>query len=281
MILSAYLTITRPINAIVAGLAGVLGFFIATGTIIPSALAGFFMISLITAAGNVINDYFDVAIDAINRPERPIPAGKITANAALWYAGILFLIGNLIGIYTNSLIPFCIALVNSAILVLYANKLKAMPLIGNIAVSYLSASIFIFGGAFAGLPGVTANLAVSGATFFIMMTREILKDCEDVTGDAAAGAVTLPIQIGIPSCIIIACIFSLLGIATSFYLYFRWGIWYIMGIIPVDLLLLAGSIVIIHCRDPFCIKKKKSTTILKAGMFASLVVFTISAYLLT
>ncbi len=279
MIFSPYLVIIRPVNAVVAGLAGILAFFIATGTVTPVVGACFLMVACITAAGNVINDYFDVAIDAINRPERPIPAGFISKKAALWYAVFLFLIGNGIGLWTGFFIPLGIALVNSVLLVLYAWRLKAMPVFGNIAVSYLSASIFLFGGAFAGLSGVMANIAVSGATFFVMMTREILKDCEDVVGDAAGGAVTLPIKAGIPVCSRIALIFSILGVATSLVLYFRWGIGYLLGIIPVDLLLLAGSVLACNCRDSICIKKKKSTTILKVGMFASLIIFTLSAYL--
>ncbi|MBN1167114.1 MAG: UbiA family prenyltransferase [Methanospirillaceae archaeon] len=279
MILSPYLVITRPVNAVVAGLAGILAFFIATGTVTPVVFACFLMIACITAAGNVINDYFDVAIDAINRPQRPIPAGLISKNGALWYAVLLFFVGNAIGLYTGFFIPFCIGLVNSILLVLYAWRLKSMPVLGNIAVSYLSASIFLFGGAFAGLSGVMANIAVSGATFFVMMTREILKDCEDVAGDAAGGAVTLAIKAGIPVCSRIALLFSLLGVATSLVLYFRWGVWYLFGIIPVDLLLITGSVLACNCSDSSCIRKKKSTTILKAGMFASLVIFTLSAYL--
>ena len=54
----------------------------------PSQVYGYSY--LITAAVNVINDYYDTAIDAINRPGRPIPSCAVSRDAALVYAGILF-----------------------------------------------------------------------------------------------------------------------------------------------------------------------------------------------
>ena len=98
MKLTAFFRIIRPLNAVMAGFAAVLAYVIATGTLIPAVLIVFFIVLLITAAGNVINDYHDAAIDAINRPDRPIPSGEIGRSAALIYAILLFVLGNAIGI---------------------------------------------------------------------------------------------------------------------------------------------------------------------------------------
>ena len=125
----ALLQIIRPLNAFVAGLAGILAYVIATGTLIPAVLIIFLMILLITAAGNVINDYHDAAIDAINRPDRPIPSRMITRKEALIYALVLFIVGNIIGFLFAPAPLILIAIGNSLLLWLYASHLKVMPLL--------------------------------------------------------------------------------------------------------------------------------------------------------
>ena len=129
--------ITRPLNSITAGLAAVVAYLIATGTIISSVLLLYAVVTLVTAAGNVINDYFDVEIDRVNRPDRPIPSGQVTLPVARSVAVTLFLAGILICLFTNALC-ITIAVLNSLLLIGYAVRLKRTPLFGNIAVSYLA-----------------------------------------------------------------------------------------------------------------------------------------------
>jgi len=73
MSVPALIRITRPHNAIVAGLTALLGYLIATGTLTSPSLVLAVIVVLITAAGNVINDVYDLEIDRINRPDRPSP----------------------------------------------------------------------------------------------------------------------------------------------------------------------------------------------------------------
>ena len=80
--LKGYLKIIRPANSVAAGLAVLLGVIIATGTIPLASLPLIAVVFLVTAAGNVINDYCDSEIDAINRPDRPIPSGAVTKKGA-------------------------------------------------------------------------------------------------------------------------------------------------------------------------------------------------------
>ena len=103
MSLAGFFTITRPLNAAAAGLAAVIAYLIATGTVIPAVFLLFVVVTLITAAGNVINDYFDVEIDRVNRPDRPIPSGLVQLPAARAYAVTLFLAGILVCLFTNEL----------------------------------------------------------------------------------------------------------------------------------------------------------------------------------
>ena len=125
------------------------------------------------------------------RASHPIWHGK--PNSALVYAAVLFLLGILISAFT---VPLClaIALFNAFLLVAYAARLKSTPFFGNAAVSYLAASIFLFGGALAGGNRLLDMLPVATIAFLAMLARELLKDAEDIDGDRAGGADTLPIR---------------------------------------------------------------------------------------
>ena len=281
---SAYISIIRPVNCTVAGIAGVLAYFIVTGSIQWIVLLIWCMVFLITAAGNVINDYYDAVIDAINRPDRPIPSGAISQPAARRYAIFLFLLGNLIGIITlayGMILPLIIALWNSVLLWWYAKRLKTTPGRGNAAVAYLSASIFLFGAAFTDpqilIHTLTYALPIAGATFGVMLAREIMKDAEDVIGDLEANAKTLPIRYGIPRSIQIAACCGIGGIILSLFLFFRWGVVYLGSIIMVDLIILFGILIVSSCTTPECVKMRNGSRYLKYGMFCSLIVFFFAA----
>ena len=284
MDISAYFSIIRPVNCIFAGIASVLAYFIVTGSLHWIALLAWCMVFLITAAGNVINDYYDADIDAVNRPDRPIPSGAISTDAALRYALALFGLGNIIGIISllyGMILPLIIVLWNSVLLWYYAKCLKTTPGLGNIAVAYLSASIFLFGAAFTEpeLLGytLTSALPIAGATFGVMLAREIIKDAEDVIGDQEAGAQTLPILYCVPLSVKIAAACAIFGIVCSVLLYFRWGILYLAGIIIVDIILLFAIIAAFSCTTPECVQQSRSSRYLKYGMFSSLLVFFLAA----
>lgn len=273
---AGFFSIIRPANAVMAGVAAVVAYFIATGTIIPAALLLLVVVPLITAAGNVINDYFDADIDAVNRADRPIPSGRVSRTAALWYAIALFLSGIAVCLFTNW-ICIAFAVFNSLLLALYAARLKSMPLVGNIAVSYLSGSMFLFGGAFSGMGGLIHLVPIAVMTFLAMMARELLKDAEDVEGDKAGGAVTLPIRIGVKKTAFIAFVFVLLSTIASAVPYQWWGISYLVLIGIVDVILLAAAKKALSCDTPACVRQSKASAVLKYGMFASLLVFVVSA----
>lgn len=279
MTLAGLFWITRPANSAVAGLAAIVAYLIATGTIIPAALLLFGIVALITAAGNVINDYFDAAIDAINRPDRPIPSGTVNRSTARGFAATLFLAGILLCFFTT---PLCgaLAVANSLLLIAYAARLKSTPFIGNVAVSYLSSSIFLFGGVFAGLDGLIHMLPIAGMTFLAMMSRELLKDAEDIEGDASVGASTLPTRIGIYKTTWLALAFAVVAAASSVIPYFWWGAGYLTGIAVVDIIILFAASRALKCTTPSCVKASGASAFLKKGMFLSLIVFTLSAIFL-
>lgn len=277
MSISALVRITRPHNAVVAGLTALIGYLVATGTLTVPSLLPAVAVVLITAAGNVINDVYDIDIDRINRPERPIPSGAISPGGAKAYAIALFAGGIALATLTTALC-LLIALANTLILILYAAWLKRTPGIGNVAVAYLTASIFLFGGAFAGVGGLIQNLSLAAIAFLATLAREILKDAEDVDGDAAGGARTLPMIVGVRRTGQLAFICACGAVAASLFPPDDWwGPFYIAAIAIVDIIILAGAARGARCTMPDCVRASGATAILRAGMFAALAVFMVSA----
>jgi geranylgeranylglycerol-phosphate geranylgeranyltransferase len=277
MAIRPFLEITRPLNSLVAGLAAVLGYLIATGTVVTAALILLPIVAFITAAGNVINDYYDAEIDAINRPQRPIPSGRVTMEQARRYSIALFVIGNALCLFTN-LLCLTIAVANSLILVWYAWHLKKFPGSGNLAVAYLTGSIFLFGGALVGLEGLVRNFVVFAITLLATMSRELWKAAEDVEGDIVGGALTVPVQLGIRTTGWLAFGFAVAAVAVSLLPVGNWtGPVYLAGILPVDGAILFSSAISLHCDSGVCVRRMRTTSFLKVAMFAALAVFTAAA----
>jgi len=213
------LELMRYKNCAMAGLAAVIG-----GTIAYSAAPGklvwmgliFITVFVITGAGNAINDYFDAGIDAINRPGRPIPSGRITRNCAFRFSIVLFAAGIIISYFIGTnLIPFLIAVFNSILLYLYASYLKKKVLVGNLGVSYLTGSTFLFGGAAYGGKGIQVTLILFFLSMLATFAREIVKTIEDIEGDRKDGATTIPIKIGERPAAYLACALGILAVFLS------------------------------------------------------------------
>ena len=215
MQLRAFIEITRPHNCILAGIVGVLGSMVAIGTYPPwiKAILTFLVVSLGCSGGNTINDYFDYEIDMINSPERPLPRGAMTRKTALIYSFFLFSLGLLFAYFIN-IYAFSIALVAYVLMVFYAWKLKPLPFIGNMVVAFLTGITPIYGALAVEKIGFSGYLALSA--FLVNAGREIMKDIEDVEGDRAKGARTLPIVLGNKKAAHIAVLFTFLTIISSF-----------------------------------------------------------------
>ncbi len=166
----------------------------------------------IAAAGNIINDIYDVEIDRINKPTKVLIGKKISEKGANRIFIILNIIGVAIGFYLANIIerPGFAALfvVFSALLYLYASYLKGMLLIGNLLVSALVAMSLIIVPLFDLLPAITPENQPTQATifgivldfaffaFFMNFIREIVKDLQDINGDKKGGMNTLAIALG-------------------------------------------------------------------------------------
>lgn len=192
------LRLTRFWNLLIIGLAQycTAGFLISPDAIFDTRL---FLLSmstvLIAAAGYTINDYYDVKIDLINKPERVVIGKGIPRRYALLFHTILSLTGIAIGFLLNWKIGV-LNFICAFLLWLYSNALKRLPFIGNFTVGLLTGlSIFIVNFLYPPLLVLTAIYSLFA--FFITIVREIIKDLEDLRGDDTFGCKTLPIVWGI------------------------------------------------------------------------------------
>ncbi len=261
------LELMRPANAVAAGGLTFIGAFVAGGTNAP-AVTTFAVLAtvLATGGGNTINDYFDREIDAINRPERPIPRGAIAPKIALGFSLLLFAVA--VGLtLLLPLLAIVIAVVNLLALVAYTEIFKGLPGIGNALVAYLTGSTFLYGGAAVGgdLETVLVLFVLAaGAT----MAREIVKDVEDIEGDRKEGLNTLPIAAGERFALAVAAVFVVFAVVVSPLPYFlgTFGGVYLLVLTPTLFGLLAGMYR--SFEDPSTGQKW-----LKASMFAAAVAF--------
>ncbi|MDF1517420.1 MAG: geranylgeranylglycerol-phosphate geranylgeranyltransferase [Lutibacter sp.] len=241
-----------------------------------------FSLILITAAGYIINDIFDLKSDLINKPQKVIVANQFSVETSRR----LYLITNTMGIVLGIGLSLSVQkptyafifIGASLLLYFYSKKLKSKPLIGNITVSFLVAlSIVIL--CFFDLNLAIQNeaqqlviyviLLLSGFAFFINMVREIIKDIEDINGDYNLKMNTLPILLGVSRTKKIAaflCLFPLgllLFIVVKYASAYKFTLLYLLLFTFVPLLYVALKLLSAKTKKDF----KKLSIFLKIIMF--------------
>ncbi len=187
---------------------------------------------LITSAGYLINDYYDIKIDYVNRPDR-VAVGRtfkrrwiIISHTILNFAGIA------IGFYIST----SIGIINFSaafLLWLYSNQLKRLPFVGNFTIAILTGTtLFLVGQYFQEREYLILCYAIFAG--FITLVREIIKDMEDLKGDEKFGCKTLPIVFGIAKTKRILYLLMGIFVATVFFLMFSINI-----ILPIVLLVVS------------------------------------------
>lgn len=195
--LQSLLRLTRFTNLLIIGLAQYFtAFFLVDATTITDFRLLVLTAStiLIAAAGYIINDYYDIKIDYINKPERVVIGKGIPRRFAILFHTLFSFAGIALGYYLG----WHIALINflSAFLLWwYSNNLKRLPFVGNFSIALLTGiSIYLVALLFGG--DDTLIIIYSFFAFFMTLVREIIKDMEDLKGDSTFGCKTLPIVWG-------------------------------------------------------------------------------------
>ncbi len=194
--LLAYIKLIRPVNFVISFITIIIAGLICNNVSIldKRLLLAAFAGALTGAAGNVINDYFDVNIDKINKPNRVLAKGEITKNNALIF--YFFLLSSIFFISINlNLLSILIVLIANISIYFYSYLFKKVILVGNFIVAFFTGLAFVFGAAATG--SVANSFVPALLAFFINFIREIIKDAEDINGDNLNDVITFPIFYGL------------------------------------------------------------------------------------
>lgn len=227
-----FLRLTRPLNMLIIALTMYgLGWFFDGLLGTPSfGIQSFeffllvFSTTLIGAAGNIINDYFDVRADRVNRPDRLIIGKFVKRRIAIVTHVFINLLAFGISIYlsvTMDTFGFVfIHLMSINMLWFYSMYFKRKFLIGNVMIAGLTAMVPLLVGYYylheidthpdlannfndaliaisAYFMVLVVSLALAGFAFILNLGREIIKDMEDIPGDEVLKSRTIPIVLGI------------------------------------------------------------------------------------
>ncbi len=307
MSLKAFITITRPGNTFVGALTVIIGvltsYRFTTGTgyfdlthLFTTPLGWILLLASITylciaAAGNVVNDIYDLEIDKVNRPTRPLPSGEMSIRQAKVWTVILVFFGLLFSFFTISLSAvevwtLAIAALFCLVGLLYAAKGKVMGLLGNFAVSVSFAFGLFYGALITSplIPPVIWIYFITAAS--VLQGREAIKGIEDIEGDELRDVQTLARKYGVRTAARIAAVFNVIGVSGFLLPYLvNWVGWtwfglpwtgplYIILLVPGTICVAASAILIL--RNP---RKNASRASLadKLGAFLGLINFIFAA----
>lgn len=285
----SYFQMLRPVDAFMMAMPVPIIAIVGHHFSLPIFL-GTLLVFLMAGAGDVINDVFDYKIDAVNRPDRPIPSGKISLKNARIYAGILYTISIILSLIISYLINnflFFVMIVCSAVIIYaYSRFFKAMPLVGNIIVGCMIGFCFVIGGFI--LLCTTKDWNIFKVSVYIGLLAavvnvadELIRDMEDVRGDQLGGARTFPVIYGKKPSSIIAIFFLAVTVAVHIYLY-SLGIfniaYLILLIIPAFLYIYSAYALYASKLEPAEATCTKVVKILKLAMGISLFVIIIGSF---
>lgn len=190
--------ILRPLNIFITAISSAVAFSLASsleqnGFNKTNLIFVIIATSLTAGAGNLINDLYDIKIDRINKPDRPLPNGRIQVSTAIYYY-ILLVITAIMSGYMLGFHSFIAVICVNILLFTYASLWKKSLLAKNMLVAVISAYLFYFCSITAGNALKILPLAV--AAFLFHLIREIIKDMADLAGDSQEKAHTLIIRYG-------------------------------------------------------------------------------------
>ena len=195
-----------------------------------SLLAGVVLTGpLVCGASQIVNDWYDQDVDALNEPDRPIPSGRVPGKTAFWFAVVWTVIAQTWAILLG---PWVAAATGLGLALAWAYsapplRLKMNGWWGNsaVAISYeglawITGAAIVIGGDLPAQPILLIALLYSIGAHGIMT----LNDFKSVEGDLAMGIRSLPAQLGPTRAARVACLFMLLPQLIVILLLVRWGL---------------------------------------------------------
>jgi len=193
-------TMLAPFFGILAGALIALGDMGSYALIWKGILAGLTG-SFLNAASNAINQVYDLEIDRINKPERPLPSGHMTARQAMVFAWILYAVCIILG-FLISRAFLIVVLISAAFTWGYSAppiRFKNNGILANIAMAVPRGFLMIVGGWVAIRPDAWLDPTpwlIGFVIFLFVVGAASTKDFADAEGDEAGGARTVVVEYG-------------------------------------------------------------------------------------
>lgn len=271
----------RPELPVAAGVTVLMGEIVALGGLPPvkEAMLGFTCAFLLSASALILNDVFDLEVDHVNAPGRPIPSGAVSVQEAIRLSAIVTLGGMAVALLIGPLVlvfGFFIWIIGF----LYNWKLKRSGLPGNLLVAISVAACFILGGLTVGDPFNGRVWLLALGAFLIDLAEEIAGDAMDMEGDRLLGSRSLALQFGRTTALRISTgLFALVLILSPLPIIRGWmGIEYLLGILVADTGLIYFSFKLLRSRN-----SKEGVFAMRGiylGFLAGMVVYILGYFLL-
>jgi geranylgeranylglycerol-phosphate geranylgeranyltransferase len=270
------LDLVRPVNCVMIGFAVIVGAFVSKPPSVSTLQLGLgFLTGLfICAYSMAVNDVYDLEVDRVNRPDRPIPSGKLSVSEARNLSFVMLLAGMACSIFSLLPLAVLIAAAYAFLSWLYNSWAKKTGLPGNLIVASSLAIPFIYGGAVSGGSIVGSLLLLMALTaFFSGVGREVVKGMADVEGDSKRDVNSIARRNGLRSASAVGAGFFLVAVFTSWVplLTGLANTIYTVGVAVPDAIFLYLAAAIVMRNSPGSAYKVKRVAL--AGMTVGLLVF--------
>jgi len=268
--------LVRPGNCVMIGFAVIVGAFVSKPSSIPwlQLGLGFFTGLLLCAYSMSVNDIYDLEVDRVNRPDRPIPDGRISVRQASAFSLVMLVAGVACAFLSFIPLAIVIALGYAFLSWLYNARAKRTGLPGNLIVASSLAIPFIYGGAVSGGSiGGSLLLMMALTAFFSGVGREVVKSMADVDGDAKREVNSVARTRGLGFASAVGALFFVLAVLTS-WVPLVTGLAnqvYTYGVIIPDAIFVSLAVAIVVHHDPRNAYRVKRIAL--AGMTVGLLVF--------
>jgi len=235
----------RPELPFAAGICVIIGEILALGYLptFKEMILGFIWGFFLSGAAMILNDYFDIEVDKVNAPERPLPSGLVSKNEVIIFTGIITFLGLVASFYINRL-AVILYIIFWIIGFLYNWKFKEKGLFGNLFVSSSVAVTILLGGIVVSTSLNTAVIIFSLMVFIFNLGEEIAADAMDIEGDKMRDTRSVAILIGRKNALFISFLLFLVFIGLSSLPYFSGtlGLNYLIIISLTDLVVLTLAV---------------------------------------
>jgi 4-hydroxybenzoate polyprenyltransferase len=205
--------LARPFTLVAPALGFVSGALTAVGasprepwspTLLIAPLVGSLMAAVLNAGNNALNQIYDLDIDRVNKPKRPLPSGRLTISQVWWFTNIAYVLALILAwLVAPSGRHECFWLVLVAVVCTYMYSVppmrtKRLGIWANVTIAIPRGVLLKV----AGWSSVKTIAGVEpwyiGAIFgLFLLGATTTKDFADMEGDRRGGCRTLPIQYGV------------------------------------------------------------------------------------